>query len=225
MRAVLDKRYPVTNFLTLMTLVVFLWMQMTYGSSATSTLAVLRAGGMLGELVILDYAQLWRLVTPIFIHIGWEHMLLNGLSIYFVGRLLEGLIGSWRFLLLYLLSGIMGNAFVLYFTPTVVAAGASTSIFGMFAALVIIGYVGRNAYLRRLGRSYLILIALNTAVSVLSPDVSLAGHIGGAVGGVLVAIVAHMPVLTGQFVRREKAVAACLYMGLMMIFLWNVFQL
>lgn len=224
MKAILDRRYPVTNFLMLMTVIVFLWMQLTYGTDSTSTLAVLNAGGMLGELVILDYAQLWRLITPIFLHIGWEHLILNGLSIYFVGRLLEGLIGSWRFLVLYLLSGIMGNAFVLYFTPSVVAAGASTSIFGMFAALVIIGYVGKNAYLRHIGRNYLILIALNTVISLMSPDISVAGHIGGAVGGVLVAVMTHIPKLTGQFIRREKAVAAMMYMTLMMIFLWDVFK-
>lgn len=224
MAARIEKAYPVTHFLLLLTIASFLWMQLTYGTASTSTLSVLHAGGMMGELVVLDYGQLWRLVTPIFIHIGWEHMILNGLSIYFVGKLLEGLIGSWQFLLLYLLSGIMGNAFVLYFTPTVVAAGASTSIFGMFAALVIIGYVGKNAYLRHIGRNYLVLILLNTVMSLLSPDVSVAGHIGGAVGGVLLAVMMHIPKLTDSFIKREKMVAALMYLALMTIFLWDVFK-
>lgn len=82
----------------------------------------------------------------------------------------------------------MGNIFTLFFTPHVVAAGASTSLFGVFSAIAIAGYFGKNPYLKQVGKSYQVMILLNLFFNIFTPGVSLAGHVGGLVGGVLVAI-------------------------------------
>ena len=116
---------------------------------------------MFGAYVRLFPSQLWRLVTPIFVHIGWEHFFFNMLTLYFVGQLAEQIWGHHKFLALYVLSGIVGNIFTLFFTPNVIAAGASTSLFGVFAAIMVAGYFGRNPYLKELGRNYQALIIVN----------------------------------------------------------------
>ncbi|MGT2755959.1 rhomboid family intramembrane serine protease [Streptococcus ovuberis] len=188
LKTVFDKRYPVTSGILLITWLVFLAMQILRFSQATSAQAVYDFGGMLGVAIRQNPGNLWRLVTAIFVHIGWEHVFLNSLSIYFLGHQLELLFGSLKFALFYLLSGIMGNVFVLFLTPTVVAAGASTAIFGLLASMAVLRYVARNPYLRMLGQNYLMLLAMNVLLGWMSSGISHAGHLGGAVGGALCAI-------------------------------------
>ena len=158
-----------------------------FGNS-TSSQTIFEFGGLYGYYVIFDPSQLWRLLTPIFVHIGWQHFLFNIFALYVVGQLAEQIWGSWRFLLLYLLSGIMGNIFTLLLTPDVVAAGASTSIFGVFAAITVVGYFGHNPYLKQLGQSYQALIVVNLIFNLFMPNVGIVGHIGGLVGGLLAAV-------------------------------------
>ena len=97
----------------------------------------------------------------------------------------EEIWGSRRFLLLYVFSGIMGNAFTMWLTPDTVAAGASTSLFGLFAAIMVLGAFGNNQALRELGKSYQTLIVVNLLLNVFMPNVSMAGHVGGIIGGAL----------------------------------------
>ena len=102
---------------------------------------------------------------------------------------MEQIFGSKQFFFIYLLSGMMGNLFVLVFSPNAITAGASTALYGMFASIVILRYATRNPYLQQLGQSYLSLLVINLVGSILIPGISLAGHVGGAVGGALLAIV------------------------------------
>ena len=83
-----------------LTTLIFLAMQLTYGSYAETSIAGIQFGGMYGELVKASPIQLWRLVTPVFVHFGWEHFLINMLTVYFLGQMAETIWGSRRFLLL-----------------------------------------------------------------------------------------------------------------------------
>ncbi|SUO62361.1 rhomboid family intramembrane serine protease [Streptococcus pyogenes] len=65
------KRYPITIFLLGLTGLIFIAMQVVYGHLATGAQAIYQVGGMFGLLVKAMPDQLWRLVTPIFIHIGF----------------------------------------------------------------------------------------------------------------------------------------------------------
>lgn len=170
------KESPVTIFLLALTTLVFVAMQLIYFGNATSTQAIFNSGGMYGAYVMYDHSQLWRLVTPIFVHIGWEHFFFNALTLYFVGQMAEQIWGHHKFLALYVLSGIVGNIFTLFFTPNVVAAGASTSLFGVFAAIMVAGYFGRNPYLKELGRNYQALILINLLFNLFTPSVGIAGQ-------------------------------------------------
>ena len=182
------KKRPVTFGLLIITVLVFMAIQIFRFGNSTSSQTIFEFGGLYGYYVVFDPSQLWRLLTPIFVHIGWQHFLFNIFALYVVGQLAEQIWGSWRFLLLYLLSGIMGNIFTLLLTPDVVAAGASTSIFGVFAAITVVGYFGHNPYLKQLGQSYQALIVVNLIFNLFMPNVGIVGHIGGLVGGLLAAV-------------------------------------
>lgn len=183
-----DRRYPVTNFFLLVTTLVFVSMFLLRGFSYTSSQTVYDFGGIYGRSLWYFPSQIWRLLTATFVHIGLEHFLMNMVTLYFLGRQIEDLFGSRNFFLLYLMAGLMGNLFVFFFTPNVVAAGASTSLFGLFGAVVALRYVVRSPYIQQLSQSYLTLLVLNLIFSFM-PGVSLAGHIGGLVGGVLCTVI------------------------------------
>lgn len=188
MTVIFDRRYPVTSAVLLITVINFLLLQILRFGQATTSYAIYEFGGLLGRSLQQDPSQIWRLFTAMFVHIGWEHILFNGLAVYFLGRQMEDILGSLKFAVFYLLSGLMGNAFVFALSPSVVTAGASTAIYGMFASLVVWRYFVRNPYIKALGQSYLILLVINLVMSFLFPGISLIGHIGGAAGGALCAV-------------------------------------
>ena len=152
--------------------------------------------------------------------------LLNGfqatsplLTLYFMGKMAEQIFGTLRFLGLYLLAGVMGNAFTLLFTPNVIAAGASTSLFGLFAAVVILGYYSHSPLLNQLGRNYLALIIINLIFNLFTPSVGITGHLGGLVGGALAAIFLANKVESRLFSRGWRSTALLTYILLLLILL------
>jgi membrane associated rhomboid family serine protease len=126
----------------------------------------------------------WRVVTWLVAHSSFIHVGLNLLSVWMLGRLLEPMLGRWRFLALYLISGLGGAAaaaLLAFATPVV---GASAALFGMLGALVVIG--------RQLGGNVtgiLVILGINLVVGFFLGGVSWQAHVGGLVAGVAVGLV------------------------------------
>ena len=215
-----DKQYPVTSILFLVTAGFFFSMFLLRGFAYASTQTIYEFGAMHGRSIQYFPSQIWRLASAIFVHIGLEHFAMNMITLYFIGRQAEDIFGSWNFLFLYLMSGILGNVFVFFFTPSAVAAGASTSLFGIFGAIITLRYAVRNPYIQQLGQSYLILLVMNLVLS-LTPGISLAGHLGGAVGGALCAVIFPVRVDKKAYQMRQRILALAIYLILVlgMIFL------
>ncbi|MGH3371583.1 MAG: rhomboid family intramembrane serine protease, partial [Nocardioidaceae bacterium] len=128
----------------------------------------------------------WQLLTSMFTHVDLMHIGFNMLALWFLGPQLEAAVGRTRFLALYLLSGLAGSTFVYWltpeFTPTV---GASGAIFGLMGALLIVAIRLRADY-----SQILLWLGLNVAITVFGRGlISWQGHLGGLVGGVLIALV------------------------------------
>ena len=188
MNQLFDKKYPVTSSLLLLTTGVFLSMLLVRGFNYESVQTVYDFGGVLGDEIQVDPIQSWRLLAAMFVHIGLQHFVLNMVTLYFLGRIAEDLFGSKAFLVLYILSGLMGNLFVMILSPEVVAAGASTALFGIFGAIASLRFIARSPYIQYLSQSYTSLILVNILFSFM-PGISLAGHLGGLVGGGILAFV------------------------------------
>lgn len=188
MNQLFDKKYPVTSSLLLLTTGVFLAMLLLRGFDYESVQTVYDFGGVLGAEIQMDPSQSWRLLAAMFVHVGLQHFVLNMVTLYFIGRIAEDLFGSKAFLALYLLSGLMGNLFVLVFSPLAVAAGASTALFGIFGAIASLRFIARSPYIHYLSQRYTSLILINILFSFM-PGISLAGHLGGLVGGGILAFV------------------------------------
>ena len=89
MKEIFDKRYPVTSFFLLVTALVFLLMLIATGINFDRVKTLFQFGAMYGPIIRLFPEQMWRLFSAIFVHIGWEHFIVNMLSLYFLGRQVE----------------------------------------------------------------------------------------------------------------------------------------
>ena len=122
----------------------------------------------------------WRLVTAAFLHYGPFHLLLNMLALYWFGTLLEQRIGSGRYLLIYLVSGLAGSAGALVLSPTTATVGASGAIFGILGAGLVLERQGDYVF----GGAALGVIVANLVFTFAwSGNISVGGHIGGLIGG------------------------------------------
>jgi membrane associated rhomboid family serine protease len=123
----------------------------------------------------------WRLVTAMFLHANILHLAVNMYSLYYVGSILEQVIGRWRFVLLYLASGVAGSAGALVWSPSQPTVGASGAIFGVLGALFVLERRGTIAS----GGQIAMLIVINLVITfTLSSFISVGGHVGGLIGGI-----------------------------------------
>lgn len=193
-------RAPIFTYLFLgIQLIVFVLMElmgMKNGIlSGSENSQILYLFGAMSPQSVIENHELWRFVTPIFVHIGLTHIGINSLSLYFVGRILEPIIGHTRFFILYMVSGIMGNALSFAFgNPYALSAGASTSLFGLFAAFIVLGKIYKyHPMIRHMSQNMTLLIILNLIMNLFDSGVDILGHLGGAIGGVLLMIVLGVP--------------------------------
>lgn len=124
----------------------------------------------------------WRLITSGFLHYGPFHLLMNMLALYLIGRDLELLLGKARFLALYGLALLGGGAAVFAGSDVDVAtAGASGAVYGMLGGILI------AAMRLKLNLTFIVgIIVLNLFLSIQIEQISLLGHLGGLVVGVVV---------------------------------------
>jgi membrane associated rhomboid family serine protease len=132
----------------------------------------------------------WQIVTSIFTHVEPLHIGFNMLALYFLGPILENVLGRARFLAVYLVSGIAGSAAVMLLSdPHVQTLGASGAIFGLMGALAVLALKVRGQV-----QTIVMWIALNLVFTFTVGGISWQGHIGGLVGGaVLGAAMVYAP--------------------------------
>ena len=216
MKTSLWKDNPVTVVLIAIQLVVYLLMTLAGGS--TNPAVLIRFGAL--QAAAVQAGEWWRLLTPVFVHIGFAHLLINSITLYFIGMYIEQLFGHWRMLVIYLGSAIVGNLLSAYWLPAGISAGASTGIFGLFGAFIMLGATFReNQALRMLSRQFLILVVLNIATDLMVPGIDLAGHLGGFIGGFLLAYLVGAPRLGRVNIVERTFATLVLIAGVVVLFI------
>jgi membrane associated rhomboid family serine protease len=134
-----------------------------------------------GNPIGVSEGEWWRLATAMFLHGNIIHLAMNMLGLFWLGTIVEQALGTWRYLLVYLASGLAGSALALWLTePFIPVVGASGAIYGIMGALLILEYLSTGSFAgQAMG-----LIALNLVFTLSVPNISLGGHLGGLVGGV-----------------------------------------
>jgi membrane associated rhomboid family serine protease len=168
-------------------------------------------GVLFGPFVHINH-DYWRLVTAGFLHDGIFHILVNMVSLYFVGMALEPGIGRLNFAVIYLVSLLAGSFGALLFTPLSPTVGASGAIFGIFGALIVVARA-RGISIWQSGLGFF--LVLNLVVSVTYRGISLGGHLGGLVAGLICGL---LIVEVGERRRmRQLALAGCALIGVLSV--------
>jgi len=206
-RAAAHRGAPVVTYSLIgITLAVFL-LQLVPGLAITDRLLYAGVYSIPGNL------EPWRMITSVFVHSTGLifHVLLNMYTLWIFGQLLEGLLGRWRFLALYLISGLGGSIGVLWLSdPRVGVVGASGAIFGLMGAFLVIQ--------RRLGgqtTQLFVLLGINLVIGFIPGfNVAWQAHLGGLVVGALVGFIF---VETRQ--RSRQALQVWLLVGVVVVLL------
>lgn len=182
----------VTLALIAVNVVVFLVEAVLSGMQVDISARVLVNMGAMYAPYVTSPLDLYRFVTPMFLHMDLMHLLFNMVALYSVGEVLERVLGRGSFILLYFVAGITGNAVsyaanVFVTGGTTVSAGASTSVFGLFIAVALLAVLhrGDRRFFTQYSKGMLGIIAVNVAYTFLVPGISVAGHLGGALGGLI----------------------------------------
>lgn len=180
---------PVTVVLLAVNVLLWVALEATGGSQNTGNL--LNFGAKYGP-AIAD-GEWWRLVFPIFLHIGFFHLVANSFALLIFGGMAERTFGSPAYAGIYLLAGVAGNVASywgdLWSGPTV-GAGASGAVFGIIGAFAtylllnrrMLGQLGRQSF-----TSILAIIGINILLGLAIPGIDNAAHLGGLVAGAAIA--------------------------------------
>ncbi|WP_282935869.1 rhomboid family intramembrane serine protease [Paenibacillus sp. RC67] len=187
--------YPVNTAIIVIQLLVMAGMTI-YGSSKDNS-TLIRFGAMF-DLPRME-PELWRYVTSIFVHIGFEHLLFNSFAIYVFAAPLERMFGSFRYAVFYLLSGIAGNiASALLHKDYYIGAGASGAIYGVYAAYLYLSVFRKDLIDYQTKQTVRIIVIIGFIYSVVIPNVDIYAHLGGFVGGLL------FTALMTLFIKRRQ---------------------
>ncbi len=189
-------------------LILYIIMEIFGGSTHTGVLVYF--GAMFKPLV--QMGEWWRFFTPIFLHIGFSHLLMNSYSLFILGQSFETLYGSVKFIIIYLFSGIMGNLMTFGLgNDMTVSAGASTSIYGLFGlGIAIMVFYREDKLLQEFSRSFVILLVINLVYSFTIPGIDMLGHLGGLLGGIFLGGV--FPIVNRSLQKYSQIIGAILYL-------------
>lgn len=179
---------PVT--ISLLIAIVLAFLAETWAGGSTNQ-QVLYTLGASEPNAVLVHGEWWRLLSSMFLHIGFVHLLLNGWALYQLGTLFELAVGSFRMLMVYFLSGLSGSAASLWWRSEGLSAGASGAIFGLLGAMIAF-LLRRRDRLTPFAKSLLgqlvIWAGINIFFGFSVGAIDNAAHLGGCAAGFLMGL-------------------------------------
>ena len=202
------KKPVVTYILIVLNLMVFLY-GVLHGNDE-----LINMFGNNYELV--QNGEFYRLLTCMFVHADIMHILFNMIALYSIGPVVERYYGKSKFLLIYLVSGLLGSIFSgVFMTANSISIGASGAIFGLLGSICYFTYYYRATLQGILRGSIMPVIIINLVIGFLSSSIDLSAHIGGLIGGILVS----MAIGIGDKHRKSDQINGLIVLVLMAVFL------
>jgi membrane associated rhomboid family serine protease len=204
LRAVLSR--PATFTFVFLIANVFVFLLTSLEGAAQSNYVLVQYGAKVNSLI--DAGEWWRFVTPIFLHGGVAHLLMNMYGLFILGPYVEKLYGSARFVVFWVVAGVAGVvASYLSVQPEMtgtllgrflfksgdgISVGASGALFGLIGVLFVFGIKFRHelpdGFKRAFGTGMLPTILLNIFIGFAVPVIDNAAHLGGLVAGAALAL-------------------------------------
>lgn len=202
------KKPVVTYILIVLNLMVFLY-GVLHGNDE-----LINMFGNNYELV--QNGEFYRLFTCMFVHADILHILFNMIALYSIGPVVERYYGKSKFLLIYLVSGLLGSIFSgVFMTADSISIGASGAIFGLLGSICYFTYYYRATLQGILRGSIMPVIIINLVIGFLSTSIDLSAHIGGLIGGILIS----MAIGIGDKHRKSDQINGLVVLILMAAFL------
>ncbi|HET6872073.1 MAG TPA: rhomboid family intramembrane serine protease [Sporolactobacillaceae bacterium] len=179
--------YPIVSIILGINILVYLLYVVSTTLHLEWVLAFINAG--IGYNLGILQGQWWRLITPLFLHFTFAHILFNSFSIFLCAPALEALLGKGKFTVAYLGSGVISTLLTLFFGginfPPYI--GSSSAIFGLFGIYLFMIFL-RKDMIDRLNRQTIgIILILSLVMTFLSPGIDILGHLFGLLGGFILA--------------------------------------
>ncbi|MCT2534956.1 rhomboid family intramembrane serine protease [Aquibacillus koreensis] len=194
--------YPVVS--TIIAIQVVIWLMMYLD---------LPFGGYIyywgrGFNLMIDQGEYWRHVTPIFIHspAGIMHVLFNSFSLVLFGPALEQMLGKIKFLLVYFISGIIGNLFTYYLEPDpyYIHVGASGAIYGLFGLYIYMVFLRKDLIDQANAKLVSTITIIGLVMTFLSTDINIYAHLFGFIGGLALGPLALINVRPFSLSRNRR---------------------
>ena len=180
-------RVPPVTLAVLVLLAAIFVVEVRVGALASKE-SIIAMGALARERVVAG--EYWRLLTAPWLHGGTEHLVGNGIALYILGMVCEAAFGRAQLVVLYVLSGLAGSL-VSMLVSAGPSVGASGAIFGLQGAAIVLLRRERDRLLvrdRRVGFVLLIWAIYTIAGGLTDPFIDNGAHIGGALGGALIAL-------------------------------------
>ncbi|MCK5691173.1 rhomboid family intramembrane serine protease, partial [Myxococcota bacterium] len=211
---------PLATYVLLGSIGIIFFVEMALGFEE-SPFALVDLGANAPSLV--RAGQWYRLVTANFLHGGLLHLYMNGIALWSLGALLERLMGSKRFGVVYLAAALGGSIASTLSAQAAYSVGASTALFGLVGSLAILNwrfYGELPTGFRQPLRWWIFVLGINAALPALVPQIDIAAHIGGFVLGAAVTFVMYMPMKKLDVLlkpRRPVTIALAIFGGIFML--------
>ena len=176
------KNHPVTSIIIIINLLMALLVMFTGGFTLNNLISW---GAILPPLITED-GEYYRILTAMALHGSVLHFAMNSYVLFYIGGHLERLIGPMKYLFVYLVAGIVSSLFVVYLGENnIVTIGASGAIFGVMGGLFMLTIKRANWFHPQTVRSIRNLMLINLVFTFIIPNISVLGHLGGLIAGVL----------------------------------------
>jgi len=179
------------------------------------TFVAIHYGSTYNPLIVAG--EYWRLVASSFMHLDLMHMLFNTMFIFRFGVMIENIFGKWRMLTIIFVSAVMSGLFG-FALSTSFSLGASGVAYGFIGASVFLGFELRKTFMPILKQVIIPMLIISTVFSLFMPNIDHFGHLGGFVGGFLVAAIIGVPTVKPFFFR---IIVTMITLGILISGLWT----
>ncbi len=177
------KEYSLTYTLIAISTVVFILGQLFTGLDE-----YFYYNGVLHGYSVLIKGELHRLFSSLFLHADMMHIMMNMLSLFMVGQMVEKLFSKSAYLSIYFIAGLFGSFSSIYMHPNGIAVGASGAIFGLFGALAGFAFVHRDTMQEQFMnfmKNFGLILVINLAIGLIFPRIDISAHVGGLLAGIV----------------------------------------
>lgn len=176
------KKYPVTVSITAICTLITIAITIL-GGYTKSNLVFLGAY----DKDLINSGQFWRLLTYSFNHMSYPHFILNIVFLILLSHPLERALGNIKFIMSFLFTSIFAGVIIHFFSNVDYIAGSSGFGYGLLGMYIFLFLKYKNKFYQSDRKFIFIFIAIGLTMTLLIPDVSLAGHLGGFIGGIIFA--------------------------------------